>query len=113
HAVPAEAACDSPCASCPHQALGGEWWDRVDRARGELLEIWPPQEIVDRLREQGVPTRETIDRRDESAVAAIGELLSSGESVLAVCADVSRRRGLAEQAAGPRRFGGGRAVLAS
>jgi single-stranded-DNA-specific exonuclease len=38
--------------------------------------------------------------------------VSSGEPVLALCADVSRRRGLAERAADPARFGGGPTCMA-
>ena len=39
--------------------------------------------------------------------------LSSGESVLALCADALRRRELVERAAAPARFGGGRVAIAS
>jgi hypothetical protein len=42
----------------------------------------------------------------------VAELVSSGEPVLVLCADASRRRLLAERAADPRRFGCGRAALA-
>jgi hypothetical protein len=49
--------------------------------------------------------RERVDRRGGAAVGALAELVSSGESVLALCADASRRRALAESAADPRRFG--------
>jgi hypothetical protein len=45
-------------------------------------------------------------------VAALAELISSGESVLALCADASRRRALADSAADPRRFGAGEPLLA-
>jgi hypothetical protein len=48
-----------------------------------------------------------VDRRRGAAVAALAELVSSGESVLALCADASRRRELAASAVDPRRFGGG------
>jgi hypothetical protein len=47
-----------------------------------------------------------VDRRRGAAIAALAELISTGEPVLAVCADASRRRALARAAADPRRFGG-------
>jgi hypothetical protein len=57
------------------------------------------------------PRREVVDRRGGAAVAALAELVSSGESVLALCADASRRRALAGSAADPRRFGAADAPL--
>jgi single-stranded-DNA-specific exonuclease len=113
HPVADQPACASPCAGCPERALEEEWWARMNAARREPLEPWPSSEIADRIGATAAQRRETIDRRGASPVAAIGELLSTGERVLALCADVSRRRGLAERAAGPSRFGLGPAVLAS
>ena len=49
--------------------------------------------------------REVVDRRGGAAVASLAELISSGESVLAICADAARRAKLASSAADPRRFG--------
>ena len=54
-------------------------------------------------RERGRPPRAL-------AVAALAELVSSGESVLAVCADASRRAELAAGAAGPAPLRGGAAA---
>ncbi len=45
-------------------------------------------------------------------MAAVAELVSSGDSVLALCADASIRRALAGEAADPRRFGGAAALVA-
>ena len=56
--------------------------------------------------------REVVDRRRGAAVAAIAELVSTGDSVLAVCADAGRRRALAASAADPRRFGAGEPLIA-
>ncbi|HEY1238099.1 MAG TPA: single-stranded-DNA-specific exonuclease RecJ [Solirubrobacterales bacterium] len=86
---------------CP--APDPEWWDRLERemtrvaegAPGALLEVRPPDG----------PRRESIDRRGGAAVASLAELISSGEPVLAICADAARRGKLASQAADPRRFG--------
>jgi hypothetical protein len=46
------------------------------------------------------------------ATVAIAELVSSGASVLAVCADASRRAALASGATGLARFNGGAALIA-
>jgi hypothetical protein len=51
------------------------------------------------------PGRQLIDRRGGAAVASLAELISSGETVLAICADAARRAKLASSAADPRRFG--------
>jgi single-stranded-DNA-specific exonuclease len=92
----------APCGGdCP--APDGEWWERLERelARvaegdpGSLLEVRPAQ----------TSRREAIDRRGGAAVASLAELISSGEPVLAICADAARRAKLASQAADPRRFG--------
>ena len=46
-------------------------------------------------------------------MATVAALASSGDSVLALCADALRRRELVERAAVPARFGGGRVAIAS
>ncbi len=58
--------------------------------------------------------RERVDRTRSSAVASVAALASSGEPILALCADALWRRGLVGSAASPARFGGGEvAVLAA
>ena len=93
------------CGATPCPAADGEWWGRVgeeiERVEKGDLGIGPGEDSG----------RELIDRRGGAAVAALAELISSGESVLALCADASRRRALAESAADPRRFGAGDPVL--
>ncbi len=59
------------------------------------------------------PRRRRVERRSASATAAIAALASSGETVLALCADAIRRRGLVESAARPARFGGGELAIVS
>ena len=61
----------------------------------------------------GGPRRELLERRRGSAIAAIAALASSGETVLALCADAVRRRELVEGAARPARFGGGELAIVS
>jgi single-stranded-DNA-specific exonuclease len=82
-----------------------EFWRRHD-AELERELAWPaPAPAGD--------GREPVDRRGGSGVAAIAALASSGETVLAVCADAIRRRELVERAARPARFGGGEFAIAS
>ncbi len=50
--------------------------------------------------------REVVDRRSASGLAVIGELVSSGERVLVLCADAIWRRGIIESAVHPGRYGG-------
>ena len=57
------------------------------------------------MRAAQAPQRQVVDRRGGAAVASLAELISSGESVLAICADAARRAKLASSAADPRRFG--------
>jgi single-stranded-DNA-specific exonuclease len=91
-----------PCGEgCPTE--DGEWWERIG---GELERVTAgqPGALLDvRAAEGG--RREQIDRRGGAAVASLAELISSGESVLAICADAARRAKLASSAADPRRFG--------
>ncbi len=91
--------------ACGTPAGAVEWWTRFDAEMNADLKAGEPA-----LR--AVSARETVDRRDGSPVASIAALLSTGTPVLAVCADVARRAGLAESAADPARFGGGKAVHA-
>ena len=89
--------------ACP--APAAEWWQRLDEELARTAD-GRPGGIYDARPAEG-PERELVDRRGTAAVAALTELISSGESVLALCADASRRRALAEDAADPRRFGAG------
>ncbi len=91
-----------PCGEgCP--AADGEWWDRLDREMTRVAE-GRPGALLDVRAAEG-PRRELVDRRGGAAVASLAELISSGESVLAICADAARRAKLASSAADPRRFG--------
>jgi single-stranded-DNA-specific exonuclease len=83
----------------------GEWWARFDAILEGQLTSTPPASAP------SGPGRESV-QRPGSAVALIAELISSGESVLALCADASRRQGLATGAAGLARFSAAAASLA-
>jgi single-stranded-DNA-specific exonuclease len=105
--VESESGPPSGCGSGGCPARGEEWWSRLERElNGPLPRHTPPDPALRR------PAREVVDRRRGAAVAALAELVSSGESVLALCADASRRRELAERAANPRRFGGAAPAVA-
>ncbi|HEX3294733.1 MAG TPA: single-stranded-DNA-specific exonuclease RecJ [Solirubrobacterales bacterium] len=91
-----------PCGEhCP--APDAEWWERLERELGRIAEGRPGALLDVRAPESG--RRETIDRRGGAAVASLAELISSGEPLLAICADAARRARLASEAADPRRFG--------
>lgn len=76
---PAAPACDCP---------GPEWWGRFERELRLPLEQSRADEDVAR------PHRRETLRRTSGATAAVGELVSSGAEVLAVCADAGRRASL-------------------
>jgi single-stranded-DNA-specific exonuclease len=98
----ADAATPAPCGDhCP--APDAEWWERLERELARVAE-GRPGPLLD-VRPEASVRREAIDRRGGAAVASLAELISSGESVLAICADAARRAKLASEAADPRRFG--------
>ncbi len=88
-----------------------EWWRRLDAEREAPLDDWPPPQVVDAA--GASDRRQVVDRRGSSGVATVAALASSGDSVLALCADALRRCELVERAAAPARFGGGRVAIAS
>ncbi|MGH2982476.1 MAG: single-stranded-DNA-specific exonuclease RecJ, partial [Solirubrobacterales bacterium] len=85
-----------------------EWWRRFEAELGAPLDPAAGGS-------PGRPSSPGSERqavRARSAVATIAELVSSGEPVLALCADASRRAELAGGAAGLARFGAGASVIA-
>jgi single-stranded-DNA-specific exonuclease len=86
---------------CP--APDRDWWERLEKEVRSTAE-GRPGALLD-ARAADAPRREPVDRRGGAAVACLAELISSGESVLAICADAARRAQLASSAADPRRFG--------
>lgn len=102
-ASPADAEAKStPCGEhCP--APDPDWWARFERELSGVGE-GRPGALLD-VRSGESRRREAIDRRGGAAIASLAELISSGEPVLAICADAARRAKLASEAADPRRFG--------
>ncbi len=110
---PLEEAAEAPVV--PHSCTSdeAEWWQRFEAE----LEADPGTESApDRDMDGLSRTREAAGRRvvdgTAPATVAIAELVSSGASVLAVCADASRRAALANGATGLARFNGGAALVA-
>ena len=86
-----------------------EWWHRFEaELSAETAEKHPEGAFL--------RSRDGVKRRVVEGTApvtvAIAELVSSGASVLAVCADASRRAALANGATGLARFNGGAALIA-
>jgi single-stranded-DNA-specific exonuclease len=90
--------CDEGC-----PAADEDWWARLEAERLSTAD-GRPGPLLD-VRSADGPRRQMVDRRGGAAVACLAELISSGESVLAICADAARRAQLASSAADPRRFG--------
>jgi single-stranded-DNA-specific exonuclease len=83
-----------------------EWWARFEVELRRDLDGWLAERV-----ERPAGGRELV-RSKGSAASVLAELVSSGESVLAVCADASRRAALASGTAGLARFNGGAALIA-
>jgi single-stranded-DNA-specific exonuclease len=93
--APAAGLCATPCdGTCP--------------ARAPLA-----VEPLPRPRLAPVGAAAVHDRRDRGALAELARLVACGESVLVLCADVSRRRALVAGPLAPERYGLRGAVLAS
>ena len=86
------------------RASDAEWTERLIVA----LEGPPPLLAAGAQSETG---RTVVDRHRASGLAVVGELASSGEGVLVVCADALWRRGIIENAVHPERYGGRQGAL--
>ena len=93
---------DSACAS---PAGAAEWWDRVEAEQALKLDVLAGPVHV-------AADRRVVKAHGRSPIALLADLVSAGDPVLAICADALRRRGLAQRAVPPRRFGVGDAVIA-
>jgi single-stranded-DNA-specific exonuclease len=99
------------CAACACRASDEEWWAAVSlELDSELEELARSGQSGARddsngSRRSGQGSRTVVDRRGHGILGSVGELLSTGESVLVACADISRRRGLLGRELDPARFG--------
>jgi single-stranded-DNA-specific exonuclease len=100
---------NGPAPGCPgcDRPTDDEWWARVEAERTAALSPWPPRALADAG--EGEP-RTRIEHPGGAGIAVLAELASSGQRVLGVCADASRRHGLAQRA-DPARFGPGKASV--
>jgi single-stranded-DNA-specific exonuclease len=92
-----EPASPGGCADCACRARAEDWWDAVFEALEEPLDQPAPAPRGE--------ARTVVDRRGKGALGTVSELLSTGEPLLVVCADVSRRRGLFARELAAERFG--------
>jgi len=93
------------CSDCACRARDGEWWDAVCRELDAGLEAPTPLRLG--------RARDVVDRRGEGTLGALADLLTTGESLLVVSADTSRRRSLFRRELDPVRFGRPPAALLS
>jgi single-stranded-DNA-specific exonuclease len=97
---------DSPTHPCDCEEA--EWWERFETEASA-----GPVAHSSRIPRERRHEDERVTVSGASSVTvAIAELVSSGAGVLAVCADASRRAGLASGATGLARFNGGAALIA-
>lgn len=78
-----------------------EWWQRFEAALAGAPALSAPGSSVPSA---PLPVSSSIDHRSGTGLAVLAELLTSGDPVLAVCADAGRRVGLAIGPAGVGRF---------
>ena len=71
---------------------GGSFWDAVERELAVARLAPPPAPEAE--------PRAVIDRRGQGFAGTVGDVISSGESVLVVCADTARRRAAIEELVG-------------
>jgi single-stranded-DNA-specific exonuclease len=84
--VELQALSERDAAGCPVLGEDEPYMARVDHELGAAMALNPE------TRHPRPDTRRLLDRRREGFAGVAGDLLSSGEPVLVVCADVSRRR---------------------
>ncbi len=85
------------CRSCSCRIDDSAWWSAVWNAFEDTAPGSPP--TADRQ------PRTVLDRRGHGALGLLADLMTTGESVLLVCADVSRRAAVLEHDLEPARFG--------
>ena len=93
----AESGDEGGCRSCACRMDDAAWWDAAWSAY-EGSE--PPT-----LRPATGDRRTVLDRRGEGALGRIGDLMTTGDSLLVVCADVSRRAAVLARDLDAARFG--------
>ena len=90
-------AAEDGCRSCACRTSDDAWWREVWHAFEGAGTSTPPAV-------SGAP-RTVVDRRGQGALGLVGDLMTTGESLLLVCADVSRRAAVLERDLHAARFG--------
>ena len=105
HPLEEKEACDRAggCATCTCRKDDTAWWNAV-WATYEAAKPTTRRTANGERRTTGEP-RTTVDRRGEGALGLLGDLMTTGESVLVVCADVSRRAAVLDRDLEAARFG--------
>jgi single-stranded-DNA-specific exonuclease len=85
------------CGACACRRDDPGWWDAVWAAY-EQPQPRPPVCA-------GGGERNVVDRRGQGAMGVLGDLMTTGEPLLVMCADVSRRAALLERDLAAERFG--------
>jgi single-stranded-DNA-specific exonuclease len=97
-----EEGAQSGCTGCTCRAREADWWTCVQRELDTSLDRDPLGKGMERGDSR---KRTTVDLRGHGALGCLSDLISTGESLAIVCADVSRRRDLIEHELDPGRFG--------
>ena len=85
------------CADCACRREDAAWWDAV----WDAYEAPVPERPGFVLGSE----RTLVDRRGEGALGVLGDLMTTGEPLLVLCADVPRRAALVERDLAAERFG--------
>jgi single-stranded-DNA-specific exonuclease len=85
------------CSACSCRRDDAGWWDAAWAAHDDP-EPRPPLCVAG-------AERTIVDRRGEGALGVLGDLMTTGEPLLVMCADVSRRAALLERDLTADRFG--------
>jgi single-stranded-DNA-specific exonuclease len=116
HAVEQSEECETGgCRSCSCRTSDASWWDAV-WAAFEKPQPAGTRELPRAGREPQPATgqpRTVLDHRHEGPLGKLGDLITTGESLLVVCADVSRRAAPLERDLDAGRFARSRWVKLS
>ena len=85
------------CRACACRMGDDAWWAAVRQAYEQPRPAAPPV--------TGGVARTVVDGRGRGALGMVGDLMTTGESLMLVCADVSRRAAVLERDLHPARFG--------
>ena len=85
------------CGTCACRRDDASWWEAL-RAASDAPEPRPPACAAG-------AERAVVDRRGEGALGVLGDLMTTGDPLLVLCADVSRRAAPLERDLAAERFG--------